>query len=94
MSDPINIVVSTFCVSLFSLIGIFVLSMREKTLDKVLLVLIAFSVGTILGAADFDLLPEALEVVDESAVFIYIAAGFVAFFFLESVHLLALWAPL
>jgi zinc and cadmium transporter len=83
MSDPINIVVSTFCVSLFSLIGTFALSMREKTLDKVLLVLIAFSAGTILGAAYFDLLPEALELVDESAVFIYIAAGFVAFFFLE-----------
>ena len=43
----------------------------------------AFSAGSILGAAYFDLLPEALELVEESSVFVYVTVGFVLFFFME-----------
>jgi zinc and cadmium transporter len=46
-------------------------------------VLIAFSAGSILGAAYFDLLPEAVELVEGDSVFIYITLGFISFFFLE-----------
>ncbi len=84
MSDMINIILATVVVSLFSLAGIYALSLKEKTLHKILLVLIAFSAGAILGAAYFDLLPEAIELFEqESVVFIYITLGFVSFFFLE-----------
>jgi zinc and cadmium transporter len=79
----INIILATVVVSLFSLAGIFALSLKEKTLHKILLVLVAFSAGSILGAAYFDLLPEAIELFEESVVFIYITLGFVSFFFLE-----------
>jgi zinc and cadmium transporter len=51
----------------------------------VLFVLVAFSAGTILGAALFDLLPEAVELVDEALVFPIVAGGFVFFLFLERV---------
>tara|TARA_B100001971_G_C18169345_1_gene526142 strand:+ start:536 stop:1171 length:636 start_codon:yes stop_codon:yes gene_type:complete len=43
----------------------------------------SFSAGAILGTAFFDLLPEALKIVDVSVVFSYLALGFGIFFFLE-----------
>ena len=83
VSTQITIILATLIISLFSLSGMFTLSLREKTLHSILFFLIAFSAGTILGAALFDLLPEAVELVDESVVFIYIASGYVIFFVLE-----------
>lgn len=83
MSSLLNIIIATFVVSLFSLVGIYALSLKEKKLHRILLVLVAFSAGSILGAAYFDLLPEAIELVEESIVFIYITLGFILFFFLE-----------
>lgn len=83
VSNQLTILLATGLVSLFSLSGIFALSLREDTLHRILFFLVAFSAGSILGASIFDLLPEAVELVDEEVVFIYIAMGFVAFFVLE-----------
>ena len=83
IANQFLIFIATGIVCLFSLSGIFALSLKEKTLHSILFFLIAFSAGSILGAAFFDLLPEAMEMMDESVVFIYIALGFVAFYFLE-----------
>jgi len=44
-------------VSLLFLVGIFAISLDEKTLDKILFILIGFSAGSILGSAYLDLLP-------------------------------------
>jgi len=44
---------------------------------------VAFSAGSILGAACLDLLPRAIELVEKPVVFIYIVIGFIFFFFLE-----------
>ena len=82
-SVQITILLATIIVSLFSLVGILALSLRDDTLHKILFVLLAFSAGTILGAALFDLLPEAVEHIEGSVVFVYVAVGFVAFYFLE-----------
>ena len=82
-TDFIIVILATFIVSLFSLSGIFALSLNEERLHSVLFFLIAFSAGTIFGASLFDLLPEAVELVDEHLVSTYIALGFVASFFLE-----------
>jgi len=79
----INALIATVGISLLSLIGIFTLSMNESLLHRILNILISFSAGTILGASLFDLLPEAIESVPEHSVFLYIATGFVTFFFLE-----------
>ena len=83
LSALINTIIATLLVSLFSLGGIFTLSLKEEKLHNILFILIAFSAGSILGAAYFDLLPEAIELVEESVVFIYITFGFVFFFLLE-----------
>lgn len=69
--------------SLFSLSGIFALSLNEERLHSILFFLLAFSAGSIFGAAMFDLLPEAVELVEERVVFLYIAFGYLAFYFLE-----------
>jgi zinc and cadmium transporter len=45
--------------------------------------LVSFSAGTIFGASVFDLLPEAIELVPESEVFIYVAIGFIFFMVFE-----------
>jgi zinc and cadmium transporter len=84
MATPnVTIILATLIVSVFSLSGIITLSLREKTLHSILFFLVAFSAGSILGASLFDLLPEAVELVDESVVFIYVAVGYLAFFVLE-----------
>jgi len=75
---------ATIVVSLLSLIGVFALSLSEHALDGFLFVLLSFSAGSILGAAYFDLLPEAVETSgDTSSVVLCITAGFLVFFFLE-----------
>jgi len=72
--------------SLCSFVGIFVISMKEATLDRILFILISFSGGSILGAAFLDLLPEAIEFLGEgqlSIVVFYVTLGFLGFFLLE-----------
>jgi len=87
LSNLINIIIATSVASLFSLVGIYALSLREKTLHRILLILIAFSAGSILGAANLDLLPEAIKLArehfEESFAYIYITIGFILFFFIE-----------
>ena len=77
----------------FSLIGLFMISIREKTLDRILFILVAFATGTILASALFDLIPEAIHHLEElnssgagiaeSLVFVFIIFGFVMFFIIE-----------
>jgi len=81
--ETFTIILATFIVSLFSLSGIIALSLNEERLHSILFFLLAFSAGTIFGAAVFDLMPEAVELVDEHVVFTYIAFGYLAFYFLE-----------
>ena len=78
-------VAATFAISLLSLVGVFTLNITEVKLHKVLSILIAYSAGTILGAALFDLLPEAVETLDAALVFPIVAAGFIVFMFLERI---------
>jgi zinc and cadmium transporter len=76
-----------------SLIGLFMISIREKILDRILFILVAFATGTILASALFDLIPESLHhleelnaegaAIAESVLFIFIIVGFVIFFIIE-----------
>lgn len=86
MSNIFNALGAVFIVSLLSLIGVFALSLKENTLDRILLVLLSFSAGSIFGTAILDLLPEALHHLGEnqlSTTMLYIITGFLCFFFLE-----------
>ena len=79
----IPIIASTFLISLLSLIGMFALSLHEETLHRIIRMLVSFSAGSIFGAFIFDLLPEAIEHVPESEVFVYVAVGFIFFMIFE-----------
>ena len=86
MSSLINAIVAATIISLASLIGIFVISLREAILDRMLFILISLSAGSILGTALLDLLPEAVEFIGQEAcsiVPVYSTIGFISFFFLE-----------
>jgi len=77
------ILLSTFIVSLISLVGIFTLSIKEKLLHNILFGLVGFSAGALIGSAFLHIIPEALEKTDTTAVFYYLILGLVLFFVLE-----------
>jgi zinc and cadmium transporter len=91
--EPLLGFVMILIISLLSLVGVFMISLREKTLDKILFILVAFATGTILTTALFDLIPESLHHLEElnaggagiaeSVLFVIIIVGFVVFFILE-----------
>jgi zinc and cadmium transporter len=86
LSSLLYAILAVGVVSFLSLIGVFAISLKETTLDKILFVLLSFSAGSILGAAYLDLLPEAIEFLGEgqlSIVVLYVTVGFLGFFFLE-----------
>jgi len=74
---------SGIIISLISFIGVFFLAIKKKKLENILLLLVGFSVGGLLGGAFLHLLPESLE--NGSNVWLYVIIGFVVFFILEKV---------
>jgi zinc and cadmium transporter len=84
METLFYILASTTFISLLSFAGILALFLRQKLLNKILLVLVAFSAGSLLGGAFLHLIPEALEKTkDNFNIFLYLILGFVLFFILE-----------
>jgi zinc and cadmium transporter len=86
LSSLLYSILAVVVVSLLAFIGIFTISLKEATLDRILFVLLSFSAGSILGTAYLDLLPEAVDLFGEgqiSFVGLYITLGFLGFFFLE-----------
>ncbi len=77
------ILISTFVVSLISLIGIFTLAIKGQLLQKILFALIGFSAGALIGGAFLHILPEALEKTRSEVVFYYLILGIVLFFLME-----------
>lgn len=74
---------ASIAVSLISLIGIFSLLLKESRLNKILILLIGFSAGGLIGGAFLHLLPEALEQAESRIIFLYLILGFISFFILE-----------
>ncbi len=78
-------IVSVIIVSLVSLVGIFTLALKEKSLQNMLMILVSISAGTLLGGALLHLLPEAVE---EAGAFtlqisLLVLLGVLLFFILE-----------
>jgi len=70
-------------------VGAITLFLKEELLNKILLILVAFSAGALIGGAFLHLIPEAIEKVgiDEAALsnlFFYLIFGFCTFFILEN----------
>ena len=82
-----------FVIGSLSLIGILMISVKEKVLDNILFILVAFGTGTILATALFSLIPEALHhleeleaeggILNEGSLFLIVIIGFVVFFVIE-----------
>mgnify|MGYP001571893047 CR=1 FL=1 len=76
---------SVILVSLISFIGLFTLSIKQKNLKSILIYLISFSAGAMLGDAFIHLLPELIEESFTLKSSISILAGIAIFLFLEKV---------
>jgi len=88
MSNLTWIIGTTFVISLIALVGALTLFLKEKLLNRILLALVAFSAGALIGGAFLHLMPEAIIGVDINEasvlnVFLYLLLGFCIFFVLE-----------
>lgn len=75
---------SVFVVSLISLVGVFLLSIKEQTLRKYIFLLVSLAVGALLGDAFIHLIPETFEhFTDPLTPSLLVIAGILFFFVLE-----------
>jgi zinc and cadmium transporter len=76
------ILISISIVSVLSLVGVFTLFIKPAYLDKIIFGLVSFAVGSLLGAAFLDILPEASETIGTSR-YIFVLLGILLFFIVE-----------
>lgn len=75
---------SVIIVSLISLIGVFAFTINQEKLKKILIYLVSFAAGTLLGGAFIHLIPEAFtDGKNPQCIAVYILAGIVFFFVME-----------
>ncbi|ODS36665.1 MAG: zinc/iron permease [Candidatus Altiarchaeales archaeon WOR_SM1_86-2] len=79
---------STFLISLIAFVGVLTLFLKEKLLNKILLILVSLSAGALIGGAFLHLLPEAILKTNADPemvlnIFLYLLLGFCLFFVLE-----------
>jgi len=77
------IVGSAFLVSLLSLVGVTTFVVKGRPLEMLLLALVGFSAGALMGGAFLHMLPEALEHSESVSTFSYAIFGFTFFFLME-----------
>src|SRR4030042_6010923 len=77
------IILATVINGLVAFAGAFSLFVRDKALQKILIFLVAFSAGALLGGAFLHLIPEALSELNIDSVFAYALLGFTGFFLIE-----------
>lgn len=81
MSDLVVILASVTAVSLVSFVGIFFIGLKEAIVGRILMALVGFASGSLIGAAFFDLIPEAAD--SGQVIWLYIVVGMVFFFIME-----------
>jgi zinc and cadmium transporter len=78
------IIVFGLLMSCIALVGSLTLVLSERTLDRILLPLVAFAAGSLIGGALFHMIPASVQAMNNStAVYVWLAAGFVLFLALE-----------
>ena len=71
-------------VSLISLVGAFALIIKDNLLRKLMIFLVAFAAGGLIGGAFLDIIPEASQhITDIRRLFLYIILGYLLFFIIE-----------
>lgn len=84
MTPEQYIMLSVIGISLISFIGVFTLSIKKVTLDKILLYLVAFSAGALIGDSFLHLLPELIEEIGfETITALYVILGLLSMFIIE-----------
>jgi zinc and cadmium transporter len=84
MNTLIIIILAGLAMSLIAWLGIITLAVKEELLGKILIILVAFSAGALLGGGFLHLIPESLNKGGESVVVcIWVLIGFAIFFLLE-----------
>ena len=78
------IILTGFAMSAIALVGSLTLLMKRATLDRVIMPLVAFAAGSLLGGAFFHMLPAASEsIADPALMYLWTLTGFTVFFALE-----------
>ncbi|MFC2174859.1 ZIP family metal transporter [archaeon] len=77
------ILLATLVNGLVAFAGAFTLGLKPKTLKKLLMFLVAFSAGALLGGAFFHLIAESLDAIAVDTAFLLVIAGFCVFFIME-----------
>ncbi|MEY4548323.1 MAG: hypothetical protein RL685_4518 [Pseudomonadota bacterium] len=83
MTVFLRLVLGGVVMSAIALVGSVTLVLHESTLQKVLLPLVAFAAGSMIGGALFHMLPASLVNLSPLTTFAWVATGFALFFALE-----------
>ncbi len=83
MSQFFWILLGGVLMSAIALIGSVTLFLKEATIKKILLPLVAFAAGSLIGGALFHMIPASLMKMPSSTAFPWLAGGFLFFFALE-----------
>jgi len=84
MEPLIYALISAFIVSLIGLAVFSALYIQDKIIKKILIYLVSFSAGGLIGGAFFHLLPESIsDTCNPLLIFLSVMAGFCLFFILE-----------
>ena len=84
MSTLAWILISSGLMSCIALVGGVTLLLSKDALDRILLPMVAFAAGSLIGGAFFHMLPAAVEEMGNTiAVYVWLVAGFILFLALE-----------
>ena len=84
MTTLLWIIAGGIVMSAIALVGSLTLILKEDTLHKIVLPLVAFAAGCLLGGAFLHMLPSAIhETENHLALFLWVLAGFTTFYALE-----------
>ena len=85
MSPLIYSLLSTLVVSSISLLGLFLIFIKVKNLEKITLFLVSFAVGGLLGDAFIHLIPESFENFSPTIASVFLLSGILMFFIMEKI---------
>lgn len=77
------ILAATFIDGLIGLVGAFTLFLNEKTVDKIIFLMVGFSAGAMLAGGLFHMLTESLAIMEPNSVMLLTIFGFVVSFIFE-----------
>ena len=76
--------IASIVVSLISLVGVVALIIKDNVLNKIIIFMVAFAAGSLIGSAFLDIIPEAAEhITNIQHLFLYVILGYVTFFVIE-----------